>query len=158
MDSSSAASAAPRGDSKHLGDRVLRKGMRGHDVRVLQSYLTLAGFSTSVTGYFGSVTVQARPITLGAHVAVPFTLTTVVDPALRCQVLLRSELWRLGLRYRKHAGNLPGKPDIVFARAKVVVFCDGDFWHGRDWPRLKARLKKRHKAAYWVAKIARNID
>jgi peptidoglycan hydrolase-like protein with peptidoglycan-binding domain len=52
----SAASAAPRGDSKHLGDRVLRKGMRGHDVRVLQSYLTLAGFSTSVTGYFGSVT------------------------------------------------------------------------------------------------------
>jgi peptidoglycan hydrolase-like protein with peptidoglycan-binding domain len=49
------ATSAP-GDSKHLGDRVLRQGMRGHDVRVLQGYLTLAGLQTSVTGYFGSIT------------------------------------------------------------------------------------------------------
>jgi peptidoglycan hydrolase-like protein with peptidoglycan-binding domain len=42
--------------SAHLGDRVLRQGMRGHDVRVLQAYLTLAGFQTPVTGWFGSLT------------------------------------------------------------------------------------------------------
>jgi peptidoglycan hydrolase-like protein with peptidoglycan-binding domain len=46
------------GDSRHLGDRILRAGMSGHDVRVLQDYLTRAGFSTPITGYFGSVTLQ----------------------------------------------------------------------------------------------------
>jgi peptidoglycan hydrolase-like protein with peptidoglycan-binding domain len=44
------------GDSRHLGDRILREGMHGHDVRVLQAYLTQAGFGTQVDGQFGSGT------------------------------------------------------------------------------------------------------
>ena len=47
------------GDSKHLGDRTLRQGMSGHDVRVLQSYLTIAGFSATVDGDFGPSTLKA---------------------------------------------------------------------------------------------------
>ena len=74
------------------------------------------------------------------------------------EVLLRRELWRLGLRYRKYVANLPGHPDLVFRRARVLVFCDGDFWHGRDWPALRAKLLLRHNAGYWVAKIARNRE
>jgi DNA mismatch endonuclease (patch repair protein) len=76
----------------------------------------------------------------------------------RHEVLLRSELWKLGLRYRKYASDLCGNPDLVFRSAKVVVFCDGDFWHGRNWGRLKRNLLRRHNASYWVAKIARNRD
>jgi DNA mismatch endonuclease (patch repair protein) len=72
------------------------------------------------------------------------------------ELLLRKELWRLGLRYRKHATHLPGKPDLAFASARVAVFCDGDFWHGRDWRRLRARLARRHNPEYWLAKIKRN--
>ncbi|MHB8657220.1 MAG: peptidoglycan-binding domain-containing protein [Solirubrobacteraceae bacterium] len=49
---SAAASAA----SQHLGDRVLGPGMRGHDVRVLQDFLTRAGFPTQVVGFFGAQT------------------------------------------------------------------------------------------------------
>jgi peptidoglycan hydrolase-like protein with peptidoglycan-binding domain len=41
------------GGSQHLGERTLHQGMHGHDVRVLQSYLTLAGFPTAVDGQFG---------------------------------------------------------------------------------------------------------
>jgi len=74
------------------------------------------------------------------------------------EVLLRRALWRLGLRYRKHVSNLPGNPDLVFRRARVLVFCDGDFWHGRNWDKLKAQLEQRHNAAYWLAKISRNRE
>jgi peptidoglycan hydrolase-like protein with peptidoglycan-binding domain len=83
----SAASAKPRGDSKHLGDRVLRKGMRGHDVRVLQSYLTLAGYQTSITGYFGSAT-KANVITFQqAHAFRANGVVTIpVEKALRAAV------------------------------------------------------------------------
>lgn len=72
------------------------------------------------------------------------------------EILLRRALSRTGLRYRKHDSHLPGNPDLVFAPARVVVFCDGDFWHGRNWSHLKAQLQHRHNAAYWLAKICRN--
>jgi DNA mismatch endonuclease (patch repair protein) len=74
------------------------------------------------------------------------------------EVLLCRALWRMGLRYRKHVSRLPGNPDLVFARARVIVFCDGDFWHGRNWGHLKAQLEQRHNSAYWVAKIGRNRE
>ena len=74
----------------------------------------------------------------------------------RHEILLRHNLWRLGLRYRKNVRTLVGKPDIVFVKAKVVVFCDGDFWHGRAWPRLRMNLATKTNSDYWVAKIASN--
>jgi DNA mismatch endonuclease, patch repair protein len=61
---------------------------------------------------------------------------------------LRSEIHGLGLRYRKHAKGLPGKPDIVFVRAKVVVFVDGDFWHGYRYPLWKHKISQ-----FWQKKI-----
>lgn len=73
-------------------------------------------------------------------------------------MLLRQALWRAGLRYRKNVATLPGKPDIVFWGARTAVFCDGDFWHGKDWPRRKAKLLAGTNPAYWVAKIERNRE
>lgn len=69
---------------------------------------------------------------------------------------LRSWLWRNGLRFRKNVGSLPGKPDIVFTREKLAIFCDGDFWHGRDWRRLREKLRGGSNASYWLQKIASN--
>jgi DNA mismatch endonuclease (patch repair protein) len=75
----------------------------------------------------------------------------------KCELLLRAALRQLGLRFNADQASLPGRPDIVFRNARVVVFCDGDFWHGRDLrPRL-ASLAKGHNAAYWVAKIRANV-
>lgn len=75
----------------------------------------------------------------------------------KAEVLLRKELWRRGLRYRLHAVNLAGKPDIVFRAARVVVFCDGDFWHGRRWLQRREKLSRGANAPYWTAKIAANV-
>jgi DNA mismatch endonuclease, patch repair protein len=72
--------------------------------------------------------------------------------------VLRSLLWKQGLRYRKNVRSLPGKPDLVFTRARLVVFCDGDFWHGRTWPALSRKLKHGSNSAYWIAKIKRNRE
>ncbi len=71
-------------------------------------------------------------------------------------MLLRSEIWRLGLRFRKNVRSLPGKPDLVFPAARVAVFCDGDFWHGRNWRALRRKLQRSANAAYWIAKIKSN--
>jgi len=70
--------------------------------------------------------------------------------------LLRTLLWMRGLRYRKNVQALPGKPDIVFSSARLAVFCDGDFWHGRHWRQLSDKLRTGANASYWIPKIERN--
>ena len=69
---------------------------------------------------------------------------------------MRTILWRRGLRYRKNVKTLPGKPDVVFSAARVIVFCDGDFWHGRDWKQLSRKLRNGSNASYWISKIKAN--
>lgn len=69
--------------------------------------------------------------------------------------LLRSQLHRQGLRFRLHARELPGKPDIVFPRYQAVIFVHGCFWHGHDcrffkWPATRA--------GFWRDKIGKNRE
>src|SRR5690606_11852521 len=71
--------------------------------------------------------------------------------------ILRSLLWKRGLRFRKNYSALPGRPDIVFTRARVVVFCDGDFWHGKNWAERRPRLAVGANASYWTRKIEANM-
>jgi len=76
----------------------------------------------------------------------------------RPEVLLRQALWRTGLRYRVEVGSLPGRPDVAIATARLAVFCDGDFWHGRDLRRRLKKLAAGHNGHYWVSKIRSNVD
>ena len=64
----------------------------------------------------------------------------------------------MGLRFRKNVKALPGKPDIVFIGARVAVFCDGDFWHGRKWQQLREKLDQGTNPQYWSAKISTNME
>jgi DNA mismatch endonuclease (patch repair protein) len=73
------------------------------------------------------------------------------------ELRLRQGLWRRGFRYRTNVPNLPGIPDIIFGKAKVAIFCDGDFWHGKDWQSRKTKLRKGTNAEYWIAKIEHNM-
>ncbi len=68
---------------------------------------------------------------------------------------LRKALAKEGFRYRLNAKNILGKPDFAFVREKVAVFCDSEFWHGKNWEKEKQRIKTNKR--FWQDKIERNI-
>lgn len=74
------------------------------------------------------------------------------------ELILRKALWNEGIRYRKNYNPLPGKPDIVITKYKIVIFCDSEFWHGKDWSILEERLKKGERSEFWTNKIKANIE
>lgn len=74
------------------------------------------------------------------------------------EVKLRKALWNKGYRYRKNYSKLPGKPDIVLTKYKIAIFCDSEFFHGKDWEVLRPRLERGDNSQYWISKIARNRE
>lgn len=74
----------------------------------------------------------------------------------KIELILRKELWKRGFRYRLHYNKLPGKPDLVFIGKKVAVFCDSEFWHGKNWEERKNDFKSNKD--FWHTKIERNIE
>lgn len=72
------------------------------------------------------------------------------------ELKLRKELWRRGYWYRKNYTELPGKPDIVLTKYKIAIFCDSEFFHGKDWEVLKPQLEKGKNADFWIEKISKN--
>ena len=76
----------------------------------------------------------------------------------KIELLLRKALWERGYRYRKNYKKLKGKPDIVLTKHKIVIFCDSEFFHGKDWEMLQSRLQKSKTGKYWINKIQRNIE
>jgi len=67
------------------------------------------------------------------------------------EVRVRSEIHKRGLRFRKHVKGLPGRPDIVFNKARVAVFVDGDFWHRYRFPSWENKVSD-----FWKKKISGN--
>ena len=67
------------------------------------------------------------------------------------EMLLRQSLWREGLRFRVRS-RLPGRPDIIFTRAKLAVFVDGCFWHSCP---VHGTAPKSNQS-YWDVKLAGN--
>ena len=60
-------------------------------------------------------------------------MSSIPSKGTKPELLLRKALWSQKLRYRVNYKKLPGKPDIVFTKYQIAIFCDGDFWHGHNW-------------------------
>lgn len=76
------------------------------------------------------------------------------QPEMRVRRILHS----MGLRFRLHRTDLPGKPDIVLPKWKTVVFVHGCFWHGHDCRKGSQRRRPKSNAGYWDRKLDRNIE
>lgn len=85
-------------------------------------------------------------------------MQSICSKDTQIEVLLRKALWNKGYRYRKNYKELPGKPDIVLTKYKIAIFCDGEFFHGKEWENLEARLKKGKNPQFWIGKIERNMQ
>lgn len=83
-------------------------------------------------------------------------MQSVKNKGSKIEIKLGKELWKRGYRYRKNDKTVFGKPDFVFKRDKIAVFCDSEFWHGKDWKTKK--LEHKSNIDFWHQKIERNIE
>ena len=72
----------------------------------------------------------------------------------KIEVLMRKALWHKGIRYRKNMKIFGCHPDIAITKYRIAIFCDGDFWHGKNFENyfVKTNIK------FWHEKIKRNIE
>ncbi|TDW45948.1 T/G mismatch-specific endonuclease [Flavobacterium sp. 270] len=81
-------------------------------------------------------------------------MQAIKSTATKDEVRLAKALWNLGYRYRKNNKKIFGKPDITFAKYKIAIFIDSEFFHGKDWETQQLRIKSNRE--YWIPKIERN--
>lgn len=87
---------------------------------------------------------------------ISFNMSRVKNKNSLIEQMLRRELWKRGLRYRKNVNSIFGKPDVAFIGRKIAVFVDSEFWHGYDWKNKKEEIKS--NKSFWIKKIERNIQ
>jgi DNA mismatch endonuclease Vsr len=83
-------------------------------------------------------------------------MKAVKNKGSKIENLLMKALWHKGFRYRKNDKTVFGKPDIVFKSLKIAIFCDSEFWHGKNWETKK--LEHKSNQEFWFKKIERNIE
>lgn len=86
------------------------------------------------------------------------TMSKIRGKDTSIELALRRALWHKGYRYRKNYKELPGSPDICITKYKLAIFCDSEFFHGKDWEILKPKVEKGNNREYWVKKIQENIN
>jgi DNA mismatch endonuclease, patch repair protein len=74
----------------------------------------------------------------------------------KIEVSLAKALWHKGYRYRRNNKKVAGKPDLTFKSLKIAIFCDSEFFHGKDWESEKFRIKTNRE--FWWKKIEGNIE
>lgn len=83
-------------------------------------------------------------------------MQAVKSKGSKIEILLGKALWKSGLRYRKNDKTIFGKPDFTFKKYKIAIFCDSEFWHGKNWEVKK--LDHKSNIEFWHHKIERNIQ
>ncbi len=87
---------------------------------------------------------------------VSYTMSRIRGKDTSIEVKLRKALYEKGCRYRCNSKYIFGHPDISFKGVKVVVFCDSEFWHGKDFEENEKKILSNRE--YWIPKIKRNIE
>lgn len=87
---------------------------------------------------------------------ISYNMSRVKNKDSEIELMLRRELWKRNIHYRKNVKTIFGKPDIAFKGKKIAVFVDSEFWHGYDWEHRKDDIKSNRD--FWIPKIERTIQ
>ncbi len=90
-----------------------------------------------------------------SEATISYTMSRIRGKDTSIELRLRKELYRRGYRYRANSKYIFGHPDISFKGYKVAIFCDSEFWHGKNFEENKKKLHS--NLDYWIPKIERNI-
>ncbi len=83
-------------------------------------------------------------------------MQAIKDKNTKIEKLLAKALWAKGHRYRRNNKTVFGKPDFTFRKYKIAIFCDSEYFHGKDWETAKHRIKT--NTEFWQKKIEGNIE
>ncbi|WP_295718438.1 very short patch repair endonuclease [Mucilaginibacter sp.] len=84
-----------------------------------------------------------------------YNMSRIKSKNTKIELLLAKELWGRGVRYRKNDKTIYGKPDFSLKGIKLAIFCDSEFWHGKDIDSIEKRIDTNKD--FWISKIQRNI-
>lgn len=85
-------------------------------------------------------------------------MSAIRSTGMKPELSVRSLVHRMGYRYRLHAKDLPGKPDLVFRPRKKVIFVHGCFWHQHAKEDCRDGRQPKSNTGYWAPKLARNVE
>jgi len=85
-----------------------------------------------------------------------YNMSRIRSKDTKIEVTMAKALWSKGYRYRKNDPKVLGKPDFTFKKIKLAVFCDSEFWHGKNWSIQQKRLDSNKE--FWINKIQNNIN
>ena len=83
-----------------------------------------------------------------------YNMSQIKSKNTKPEIMVRKFLFANGFRFRLHSKKLPGKPDIVLPRYKIVIFINGCFWHGHEGCRYFVIPQTRTE--WWTNKIVQN--
>ena len=85
-------------------------------------------------------------------------MAAIRSSGMKPEMMARSLVHGMGYRYRLHAPDLPGKPDLVFRARRKVIFVHGCFWHQHAKSSCKDGRAPKSNLGYWAGKLARNVE
>lgn len=85
-------------------------------------------------------------------------MAAIHSKGMKPELAVRRLVYALGYRYRLHARDLPGKPDLVFRQLRKVIFVHGCFWHLHPDPNCLDARRPKSNTSYWNAKLSRNVE
>lgn len=89
---------------------------------------------------------------------ISYNMRQIKNKDSKIEKVLRKALWERGYRYRKNYSKLPGKPDIVLTKYRIAVFCDSEYFYGKDFEKTKEQLATSSNPGFWIDKIQRNME
>lgn len=85
-------------------------------------------------------------------------MAAIRSTGMKPEMMVRSLVHGMGYRYRLHAKDLPGKPDLLFRSRKKIIFVHGCFWHQHQKASCKDGRAPKSNLGYWAGKLARNVE